>query len=137
MSILPGSANYKRYQIEETCSYIPTYKKTLIILLYSLTTFFGLFTLFVVDKESKENFKKWVLDKVNNNYTLYVIVLSTLLVIYGVVFAWFVGCLFLIILLVLLVIGTKLRIKELIHEIYKLPEPENTNNIEIDVAEEV
>lgn len=109
----------------------------LIVTLYSLTTFFGLCMLFMTNEEIIEKFKKWVLDKVYNNYTLYVVVLSTLFMIYGVAFAWIAGCLLLIYLVIYLVVLLIVILKGLIHKIYKTPQSENTNNIEIDVIEEV
>ena len=109
----------------------------LIIILYSFTTFIGMFILFIADKESIQNFKKWVLNKVNNNHILYVIAIAMLFMIYGVVFAWLAGCLLLISLLISMVVALILILKELIHKIYKMPQPENTNNMEIPVSEEV
>ena len=103
----------------------------LIILLYSLTTFLGVVMLFMPCMvEHVHTFKKWLASKVNYNNALYVIALSTLFMIYGVTFAWLVISLFIVSMVVWCVVT-------FIKSFCKMPQPENTNNMEIHVAEEV
>ena len=98
-----------------------------IIILYLLTTFAGITILFMPCMvERVHAFKKWLASKVNHNYALYVIAISTLFMIYGVVFA---GLVTILSMVSIVVWAFCFLIVTFIKTLFKMPQAEDTNNI--------